>query len=64
MGLCFMCVCVCVCACDVYYYICQRLKLKGETERNDGFYSKEPRSDTDEVGEVKDGECDGEYGRL
>ena len=48
-----MCVCVCVCACDVYYYICQRLKLKGETERNDGFYSKEPRSDTDEVGEVK-----------
>ena len=33
---------------DVYYYICQRLKLEGETE-NMGVCTKERKGDTAEV---------------
>ena len=33
---------------DVYYYICQRLKLEGETE-NMGVCTKERKGDTTEV---------------
>ena len=33
---------------DVYYYICQRLKLEGETE-NMGVCTKERKGDTAEI---------------
>ena len=37
---------------DVYYYICQRLKLEGETE-NVGVCTKERKGDTGESGGAK-----------